>query len=167
MTKLPFGVGIVLGRSNAPSAMFTQPYGKKRSFGGPFYHFKPKRLFGMNLMHGNTDNISYVLSLTWPGMTSSPMSHVSPNDITQRFSLNSFLLLSFDTKMSHFKRPREILRADKYYGNSPFISTSESVKKTVQLKTFLWIFPCPNFIKNILIFNVSNGVKVRFVHRIL
>ena len=167
MTKLPFGVGIVLGRCNAPSAMFTQPYGKKRSFGGPFYNFKPKRLFGMNLMHGNTDNISYVPILTWPGMTSSPTSHVSLNDITQHFSLNSFLLISFDTKMCHLKRRREILRAEKYYENFPFISTSESVKKTVQLKTFLWIFPYPNVIKNILIFNVSNGVNVRFVHRVL
>ena len=141
--------------------------GQKTIICGPFYNFKPKRVFGMNLMHENTDNISYVPILTWPGMTSSPASHVSRNDITQHFSLNSFPLLSFDTKMSHFKRRREILRADKCYGNLPFISTSESFKKTVQLKTFLLIFRYPNIIKNTLIFNVSYSVNVRFVHRVL
>ena len=76
---------------------------------GPFYGFKSKRLFRMNLMHGNTDNISYVPILTWPGMTSSLTSHGLVNYITQYFSLNSFLVLPFDknvpleTSMESFK----------------------------------------------------------------
>ena len=46
----------------------------------------------------------YIPILTWPGMQSSVTSHGSVNDITQHVSLNSFLVLSFDTKMSHLKR---------------------------------------------------------------
>ena len=79
---------------------------------GPFYGFKSKRLFRMNLMHGNTDNISHVPILTWPGMTSSLTSHGSVNDITRHFSWNSFLMLSFDTKMSHLKWRWKVLRAN-------------------------------------------------------
>ena len=71
VTKLPFCVGIELDRCTAPSTVFSQPYGKKRSFGGPFYGFKSKRLFRMNLMHWNTDNIPHVLIfiayVTWVG----------------------------------------------------------------------------------------------------
>ena len=61
-----------------------------------------KRLFTIKLMHGNTDTTSYVPILTWSGMTSSLTSHGSLNDIAQHFSLNSFLVLSFDTNMSNF-----------------------------------------------------------------
>ena len=103
---------------------------------GPFYGFKSKRLFRMNMMHGNTDNRSHVPILTWPGMTSSLTSHGSVNDITQIFSLNSFLMLSFDTKMSHLKRRLKVLRANQCYENLPFISINVSVRKTVSLITF-------------------------------
>ena len=134
---------------------------------GLFYGFKSKRLFRMNLMHGNTDNISHVPILTWPGMTSSLSSRGSVNDITQHFPLNSFLVLSFDAKMSHLKRRWKVLRANQFYGNLPFISINVSFRKTASLKTFPWIFPQPNFIKNAITFDVSNGVYARFVHRVL
>ena len=88
---------------------------------GPFYGFKSKRLFRMNLMHGNTDSISHLHMLTWPGVTSSRTSHGSVNDITQHFSLNSILVLSFDTKLSHLKRRWKVLWANQNYGNLLFI----------------------------------------------
>ena len=136
----------------------------------PIYGLKSKRLFRMNLMHGNTGNISFVSHvpiLTWPDMTSSLTSRESVNDMTQHLSLNSFLLLSFDTKMSHLKHRWKDLRANQCYGNLPFIPINVSFKKTVSLKTFPWIFPDPKLIKNIIKFDVSNGVNVRFVHRVL
>ena len=136
---------------------------------GPFYGFNSKRLFRMNLMHWNTDNISHVglPILTWPGVTPSLTSHGSVNDITQHFSLNSFLVLSFDTKMSHLKRRWKVLRANQCYGNLSFISINVSSRKTVSLKTFPWIFPHPNFITNVITFDASNGINVRFVHHVL
>ena len=111
VTELPFCTVIELGRCTAASTVFSQSFGKNDHLGS-FYGFKSKRLFKMNLMHGNTDNISHVPIFTWPGVTSSLTSHGSVNDITQCFSLNSFLVLSFDTKMSHLKRPRKVLRAN-------------------------------------------------------
>ena len=167
MTELPFCVGIELGHCIAPSTVFPQPYGKKTIIWGPFHGFKSKRLFRMNLMHWNTDNISHVLILTWPGMTPSLTSHGSVNDIIQHLSLNSFLVLSFDTKMSHLKRRWKVLRAKQCYGNLSFISINVSFSKTISLKTFSWLFPHSKFIKNTITFDVSNGVDVRFVHRIL
>ena len=98
VTELPFCTGIELGRCTAPSTVFSQPYGKKRPFGVLFMVFKSKRLIRMKLMHGNTDSISHVPILTWPGVMSSLTSQGSVNDITQHFSLNWFLVLSFDTK---------------------------------------------------------------------
>ena len=65
----------------------------------------------MNLKHGNNDNISRVPILSWADMTSSLKSHGSINDVTQHFSLNLFLVLSFGTKMIHLKRRWKILRA--------------------------------------------------------
>ena len=165
-TELPFCAGIELGRYIAPSTVFSQPYGKNDHLGS-FCGFKSKRLFRMKLMHGNAYNISHVPILTWPCMTSSLTSHGSVNDITQHFSVNSCLVLSFDTKMSHLKRRWKVSRANQCYGNLPFISINVSFWKTVSLKTFIWIFPYPNFIKNTNTFDVSNGVNVRFVHRVL
>ena len=134
---------------------------------GLFYGFKSKRLFRINLMHGNTDNISHVPILTWPGMTSSLSSLGSGNDITEHSSLNSLLVLSFDTKMSHLRRRWKVLRANQFYGNLTFISINVSFRKTGSLKTFPWIFPHPNFIKYTITFDVSNGVNARFVHHVL
>ena len=167
MTELPFRVGIVLGRCTAPSTAFSQSYRKKTIIWCPFYGFKNKYLFRMNLMHWNTDNISHVPILTWPGMRSLLTSHGSVIDITQHFSLNPFLVVSFDTKLSHLKRRWEVLRASQCYGNLPFIPINVSTRKTVSLKIFPWIFPHPNFIKNIITFDVSNGVNDRFVHCVL
>ena len=130
---------------------------------GSFLWFKVR----MNLMHGNTDSISHVFILTWPGMTSSLTSHDSVNDITQHFSLNSFVVLSFDTKMSHLRRRWKFLNANQCYGNLPFVSINVSFKDTIPLQTFPWIFPDPNFIKSTITFDASNGVNVRFVHRVL
>ena len=113
VTELPLCAGIELGRCTTPSTVFSQPLWQKRSFSGPFHGFKSKRLFRMNLMHRNTDNISHVPILTWQGTTSSLTSHGSINDITQHFSLNLFLMSSFDTKMSHLKSRRKVLRAIK------------------------------------------------------
>ena len=80
------------------------------------------------------------------------------------FSLNSFLVLSFDTKMSHLKRRWKVLWANQCYGNLPFILINVSFRKTISLKTFPWIFPHPNFMTNTITSDVSNGVNVRFVH---
>ena len=102
---------------------------------GPFYGFKSKRLYRMNLTRGNTDNISHVAILTWPGMTSS---------LTWKVS-----------------------RANQCFGKLPFISINVFFRITVSLKTFPWIFHHPNFIKNTSAFDVSNGVNIRFVHRVL
>ena len=52
----------------------------------------------MNVMYGNTDNISYAPILAWPDMTSTLTSHGSRNDITQHFPFIMFLVLSFDKK---------------------------------------------------------------------
>ena len=144
-----------------------QNHMQKTIIWGPFYGFINKRLFRMNLMHGNTDNISHVPILRWPGVTSSLTSHGAVNRITQHFFLNSFLVLSFDTKMSHLKRRWKVLWANQCYDNLPFILINMSFRKTVSLKTFPWIFPLPNFLTNTITFDVSNGVNVRFVHRIL
>ena len=103
---------------------------------GPFYGFKSKHLFRMNLMHGTTDNISQIPILTWPGMTSSLTSHGSVNGTTQNFSLNSFLVLSFDTKLYHLKRRLKVLRVNQCYENLPFISINVSFRKTISLITF-------------------------------
>ena len=100
-------------------------------------------------------------------MTSSLTSHGSVNDITQHFSLNSFLVLSFDTKMPYLRRRWEILRVNRCYGNLPFFSIDVCFREIVPLKTFPWIFLHSNFIKNTIAFEVSNGVNVRFVHRVL
>ena len=88
VTELPFCAGIELGRSIAPSTVFSQQYGKKTIIWGPFYGLKSKRLFRMN-----TDNISHVAI-----MTSLFTSHESVNDITQHFSLNSYLVSLFVQK---------------------------------------------------------------------
>ena len=144
MTELPFRTGFVLGRCTPPSTVFSQPFGKKWSFGVLSLVSKVKHLLRMNLMHGNTDSISHVLILTWPGMTSSLRSHGSVNDITQHISFNQFLLLSFDTKIFHFRRRWTILRANQCYENLPFVLNNLSFRETVPLKTFPWIFPHPN-----------------------
>ena len=162
VTELPF---LCWSPYCTKNCVFTTIW-QKWSFGVPFHGFKGKRLFRMNRVHGNTDNISHIPILTWPGMTSSFTSHGSVNDITQHFPLNSFLVLSFDTKMSHLKRLWKVLRANQFYKNLPFISVNVSFRETVSLKTFPWIFSHPNFIKNTLIFDVSNGVNVRFVHHV-
>ena len=166
-TESPISAGVKMCRCAAPSSVFSQPYDKITIIWGPFYGFKSKRLFRMNLMHGNIDNISHVPILTWPGMTSSLTSHGSVIDIIRHFFLNKFLMLSFDTKMSHLKRRWKVLRANQYYGNLPFISVNVSFRKTVPLKAFPWVLPHPNLMKNSITFYVSNGVNVRFVHRAL
>ena len=61
----------------------------------------------------------------------------------------------------------ENLKGKPMLWNMPFVPTNVSVSETVPLKTFPWMFPDPHFIKNIIIFDVSNGVYVRFVHRAL
>ena len=169
VTASPFCAGIELGRNTAQSTAFSHPYGKKTIILGTFYGFKGKCLFRINVMRGNSYNISHVAILTWPGMTLSLASHGSVNAITQHFSLNSFLVLSFDAKMSRLKRRWEVLRANQCFGNSPFISINVSFRKTVSLvlKTYPWIFHHPNFIKHTSTFDASKGVNVRFVLRVL
>ena len=110
VTELPFCTGVELGRCTAPRSVFSQPYGKRTIIWGPFYGFKSKRLFRMNRLHGNTDNISHVPILTWPGMTSSLTSHGSVNDNTWHFSLKfvSYVILSYknvplETSMESFE----------------------------------------------------------------
>ena len=115
---------------------------------GSRHGFKRKRLFRMNLMIGNIDNISHVTILIWPDMTSPLTSHGPLNDNTQNLFLKSFMVLSFDTS-----NVEGMLSANQYYRNLPFISINVSFRKTVQLKTFLWIFPYPNFIKNTIAFD--------------
>ena len=55
-------------------------------------------------------------------MTSSLTPHVSVNDTTRHFSLNSFLVLQFDRKLSHLIRRWKFLRANQCYRNLPFMS---------------------------------------------
>ena len=167
VTELPFLCGYWTGSQYCTKYCVFTTICKKTIILGPFYCFKSKRLLRMNLMRGNTENISHVAILTWPGMTSSLTSHRSVNDITQRFSFNSFLVLSLDTKMSHLERRWKVSRANQCCGNLPFISINVSFRNTVSLKTFPWIFHHPIFIKNTSTFHVSNGVNVRFVHRAL
>ena len=69
------------------------------------------------------------------------------------FSINSFLVLSFDTRMSQLRRRLKILRENQCYGNLPFVSINVSFRETVPLKKVPWIFPHPNFIKNNSIFH--------------
>ena len=69
--------------------------------------------------------------------------------------------------MSHLKRRWKVLRANQFYGNLLFISINVSFRMTVSLKTFPWIFPHPNFIKNTIAFDVLNDANVRVVHRVL
>ena len=145
-----FCTGVELGRCTAPRSVFSQPYGKRAITWGAFYGFKNKRLFRMNLLHGNTDNISHVPILTWPSMTSSITSHGSVNDITWHFSWNSFLMLSFDTKMSHLRRQWKVLRANQYYGNLPFIAIDMLFRKTIPLKNFHRYFLIPILSKILL-----------------
>ena len=64
---------------------------------GPFDGFNAKRPFRMNLVHGNTDNTSYIHILTWPGMTSSLTSHGSVNVITQ-YLIQNCLTWNIDGK---------------------------------------------------------------------
>ena len=85
----------------------------------PFSCFQRKQLFKMNMIHQNTDNISHAPILAWPGMTSSPMSHASQNDITQHFFLNSFLVLSLDTKRFHSKHLWNIFMMKQIYAILP------------------------------------------------
>ena len=95
VTKLPFCAGIELGRCIAQSTVFSLLYDEKTTTWGPFSGFKSKRLSRMNLMYGNTDNISHVPILTWPGITSSLTSHWSVNNIIHHFCLNCFVCVSF------------------------------------------------------------------------
>ena len=110
VTKLPFCSGIELGRCTAPRTVISQPYGKKTTILGTFYGFKSKRLFRMNLMHGNTVNIPHVPILTWPGVTSLLTSHGSVNYITQHLFLKfvSYVIIwyknvSLETSMESFE----------------------------------------------------------------
>ena len=61
----------------------------------------------------------------------------------------------------------ESFKGEPMYGNLYFISINVSFRKTVSLKTFPWISPHPNLIKNTITLDVLNGVNVRFVHRVL
>ena len=110
---------------------------------------------------GFTDNVIY-FSYWWPWVWFAGMCQqmwlgvrASVSGPEWRIaSLNSFLMLLIDTKMFFFKHRWEILNANQYHGYLPILST------------FPWIFPHPNFIKNTITFEVSNGVSVGFVHRV-
>ena len=135
----PFCVGIDLGRCTSPKTVFSQPYGEKRSFEVLFMFQKWTPIqnesdarehwwhiactyFDMALY----DVIAYV---TWVGKW-----HHST------FSLNSFLLLSFGTKMSHLKRWYKVLRTNQCYGNLPFISIpvlqKDSITENISMDIF-------------------------------
>ena len=159
MTELSFCAGFALCPCIAPKGVFIEPYGKKPIIWCPFYGFKSKYLFKINLMHWNADTISHVPILRWSGMMSSFPSPGSAIDITQHFSLNSFLALSFDINMFHLTRVWKILTANQYYGNLLPISINLTSRSTVLLKTFPWIFSHPNFIKNTFTYDVSEGCK--------
>ena len=144
VTEVPFCAGIELGRCTAPSTVFSQPYGEKRSF-GVLFMVSWVNTYSEWIWCTGTLIIYHILILTRPGMTSSLTSDGSVNDITRHFSLNLFLVLSFETKMFHLKCRWKVLRANQRYGNLPFISINKSFRKTVSLKTFPWLFPHPNF----------------------
>ena len=115
------------------AVVFTQPYVNKTIIWSPFSGFKQKRPLEMNLMHGNTENISHAHILAWLGMTSS----LAPHDITQRFCVNLCLILAFDTKIFNFRLRWKTLMANKNFENLAFISINLSFRQTVQMKTSL------------------------------
>ena len=106
---------------------------------GPFHSFKSKRLIRINPMHENTDNMSHVLILTGPDVTSSLTSYGSVNETT--FSLHSFPVLSFDTKVSHLSRGWRILWANLCNGNLPFVSINVQGDSTTE-NIFMNISSC-------------------------
>ena len=106
-----------------------------------------KIMFKINLMHENTYNIWNVLFLVWPGMKSLVTSYKLLNDITQYVFLKFVSCTNISYKISYFKWLREVIKAAQKLFNLPVTSINAHHKKTVQLKTFLWIFQHPNFVK--------------------
>ena len=156
VTELPFCVGIVHGCSTAPSAVFSQPYGKKRPFGVLFVASRV-----------NTYSESHVPILTWPGMTSSLTSHGS-----LMTSLNILLKLVSRTIIWYEKGPLEtsienfkgeqILWKFAIYFNWCVLqkhNTNENISADM----------CPSqfYLKNTITFDLSDDVDARFVHRVL
>ena len=159
MTVLSFCACIALGRCTATRAVFTQSYGKMTIW-DLSVGFKRKHLLKTNLMHGNTNDISQV-----------PLHriHHMGREITSLniFSLNSFLVLLFYTKIFHFKRRWKIWIANPDYANLSFISNNVSFRKVSTTENILWNVCHPYFIKSFITINASNGVHARFVHCIL
>ena len=61
------------------------------------------------------------------------------NNTTQQFSLNVFRVLYFDAKITYFKPPQYISKAQQYHGNCAFISTDVPDRKAEQLKICLFV----------------------------
>ena len=110
-----------------------------------FSSLKRKHMFNMKLKHENTDKVWHVPILVGPGMTSSIMSHGWLNDIIQHFLKNLFLVLSYDTKVSHFKWSLKLYRQSKTIAKLSFIlltpppqdnSTAESISVDISVCTF-------------------------------
>ena len=166
MTELPFCGGIVQGRYFTPCIVFTQPH-RKNDHLVSFYGSKRKRLFRINLEQGNADNISHIPILTLPIMTSSLTSRGRLNYITQHFFLKFVCCAIIWYQNVPLQTSMVNSEGEANYVNLLFISINVSFSKTAQLKTFLQIFPHPNFNKNAITPDVSNGVNVKFVHRML
>ena len=137
MTELPFCAGTVLGRCIAPSAMFSQPYGKNNTLGS-FSLFQ-----ALPPIQNESDAWKH-----WQHITCTHFDMAGYDVITYDtrvakwhhsiFSLNLFHILYFDNKMSNFKRWWEMLTATQYYGNLLFISINVSSRKAVQKYYHIW-----------------------------
>ena len=106
---------------------------------GPFSGFKRKRRLKMNLMYGNTGNMSQVLILAWLGMTSSHTSQGSRKCHHSTLFLKLFYFtvilyknIPFQMSMEHFNQ---------YYENVLFILINVFFSKAVQLKIFFTFGP--------------------------
>ena len=156
VTESPFCAGIELGRCTAPRNVFSHM--AKLSSGV---------LFIVSKVNAYSEGIWCTETLKTYHM------YIFWHDQVWRYHLrHSTFFLKFIScvilwyKMSHLKCWRKVLRANQFYRNLPFISSNVSFKKTVSPKTSSWIFSRPNFFKNTIILDVSNGVNVRFEHSV-
>ena len=161
VTEFPFCAGIELGRCISPSTVFSQSYDKKRSFG---VLFMVSRVNAYSEWICTGTLITYHMYLFWHDQVwRHRLHHIK---ITQIFFLSCVIIWLKNVPMYRLKSRWTFFRANQCYGNLPFFSINVSSGKTVSLKTFPWTCPHSTFIKNTIAFDVSNGVNVRFVHRV-
>ena len=88
-----------------------------------------------------------------------PLPLASPGN-HQSWYLLRRVIASLSTTRTHLNN-RSGRYAVQYYTSLSFISVDAPYKKPIPLKSFLWIFPYPNFIKKPMGFDVPNGVNIK------